>query len=372
MNGTARSAITVLDERGRRNPLLLPIGVLILCTAIDLLNGRDVVVSSPFLILVGPLAALAARPREVLVVGLAATAARAGLGFYDRALWEHTVFFVGLLISFLAVVLFSMYTARLRGAREEALRSIAATAAAVQRAVLTPPEPHVGDLEVAARYVSASRAADIGGDLYEVVATPFGTRVLVGDVQGKGLGAIHVTARVLAAFREAAPYEAELTGVVARVEARTAQTVTAGGFVTGLFAQFNPGGEVELVSCGHEPALVLTPDHGLRVLVAPDPGPPLGLAELSQHAPASWTAPFRPGETMLMYTDGVTEARSPEGRFYPLEKRLRTLAATASWPSATLEERTDAVFDDLLMHAGGQPDDDVVLLMLRRHTEEAP
>src|SRR5690606_12012008 len=78
----------------------------------------------------------------------------------------------------------------IRQTQNERYAELVKLARVTQEAVLSPLGPQIGQLAVAGRYVSASAAADIGGDLYEALDTPFGVRMIIGDVTGKGLDAI--------------------------------------------------------------------------------------------------------------------------------------------------------------------------------------
>jgi sigma-B regulation protein RsbU (phosphoserine phosphatase) len=118
--------------------------------------------------------------------------------------WNHDLgtrdWFVRLAVTILfggAAVGLSMVRIR----QESTLREMTAVAEAAQRAVLRPVSARLGDVRFAARYVSASNAALVGGDLYEVVDSPYGVRVIVGDARGKGIDAVQLSATVMAVFR---------------------------------------------------------------------------------------------------------------------------------------------------------------------------
>ena len=97
---------------------------------------------------------------------------------------------------------------RLVGRGNARLATAREIAEAAQRAVLPEPAERIGGLEIAARYEAAQEGAFIGGDLYAVQDTPHGVRLVVGDVRGKGMGAVAVVAVLIGAFREAAEQEA--------------------------------------------------------------------------------------------------------------------------------------------------------------------
>ncbi|AIR97330.1 PP2C family protein-serine/threonine phosphatase [Streptomyces glaucescens] len=245
-------------------------------------------------------------------------------------------------------------------------------AAAARGALPRPLPPRVGGLRVAAAQLSADRRAGVGGDLYEVVATEYGVRAVIGDVRGHGVGAVGTVAAVLGGFREAVHDEPDLGRVLRRLDralardlrerARTAgpDSPVAEDFVTLLLLEIAPGGEVQALNCGHPwPYRLL----GARVepLSRADPLPPLGPFPLPPELPAVRCAALRPGEALFLHTDGAEEARDAQGRFFPLTAVLtEALGAGAGTPRALLA----AVFTRLLRHTAGQPADDVALLVL--------
>ncbi|MFC9282242.1 PP2C family protein-serine/threonine phosphatase [Streptomyces collinus] len=115
-----------------------------------------------------------------------------------------------------------------------------------------------------------------------------------------------------------------------------------------------------MISCGHPPPLLLSRASSLTV---PNlhPAPPLGIVATGPDAYAIDAAPFEPGDTLLLYTDGVVEARDRDGRFYPLETRL------AHWHGTGPESLLHHIHRDLLAHTRGHLNDDVALVALHRH-----
>ncbi|WP_344605662.1 PP2C family protein-serine/threonine phosphatase [Streptomyces glaucus] len=261
---------------------------------------------------------------------------------------------------------------RVRGQRRMLhMRDVADT---TRRTVLRPLPPGWGGLDHAAVYLAADTEARVGGDFYDVQPGPHGTRVLVGDVQGKGLGAVEAAAALLGAFREAGYHEADLTTVAARLEVRmvrhrahTAALGRADGdrFATAVLLGFPevPPDAVDVLLFGHEPPLVVGPD-GVRHLPAGD-GLPLGLGEFAPGPPTPRRVRLGAGETLLLVTDGVTEARDRDGLFYPLTDEVaRALAAD---PRLADPRRLVAfVRDGTLRHCGGRLADDTTVFAVRR------
>ncbi|MFC5719290.1 PP2C family protein-serine/threonine phosphatase [Streptomyces gamaensis] len=262
----------------------------------------------------------------------------------------------------LAITCISTANVVLVATRESELVHSRSVAVAAQQALLRPVPERVDGLRVAVRYRAAAAEARVGGDLYEVLRTPFGVRLLIGDVRGKGLGAIEAAADVLGTFREAAQVEAELAAVARRLDATVRRRGIGEDFVTAaLLGIPRTGGPVEVVNCGHLPPLVRHEGQVTAVETGADrTDPPLGLRELVAGPYHLGTFPFGRGDLLLLCTDGVTEARDTSGYFYPLERRFAALRE--STPAAL----ADQLVSDLLAYAGGELADDAALLVVRR------
>ncbi|WP_433152577.1 SpoIIE family protein phosphatase [Actinomadura nitritigenes] len=122
-----------------------------------------------------------------------------------------------------------MLAAGFRERNERELADMRTVAEVAQRVLLRPMPRKVGPVQAAVRYVFAAAHARIGGDLYEVVPTPHGARVIVVDVQGKGLDVVETAAVVLGAFREAAYDEPGFDGVAGRIETALTRHLTSSG-----------------------------------------------------------------------------------------------------------------------------------------------
>ncbi|MBA2950097.1 serine/threonine-protein phosphatase [Streptomyces sp. PSKA28] len=306
---------------------------------------------------VGPaLAAAVSRPRAVVCVGFLASALGALLGTLDgMSAGDLAV----VLATVVAVTLASGLASALRGRRERVLAAVRSVAEAAQHALLRPVPAAVGPFQVAVRYSAAAAEARIGGDLYALVPTPYGVRLIVGDVRGKGLPAVSTAALVLGVFREAAYDEPDLLDVVARIERSLARNLAADDFVTAVVAGYPKDGRMELVNCGHAPPLLVR-DCEVTAVEPSRPAPPLGLGALGGETPALHILPFDDGDQLLLYTDGVTEARDHRREFYPLGERLARHVTHD--PSHTVA----ALHDELLTHVGGRLHDDAALIMLRK------
>ncbi|WP_086669800.1 PP2C family protein-serine/threonine phosphatase, partial [Streptomyces albovinaceus] len=141
------------------------------------------------------------------------------------------------------------------------LAGVRSVAEAAQSVLLRPVPRQVGELRAAVSYTSAVAESRIGGDLYEVVASPYGVRVIVGDVQGKGLAAVATAASVLGVFREAAHDEPDLTALAARLERTVAREADGEKFVTAVLAEIHTDEQVAvLLNCGHPPPMIVRAD----------------------------------------------------------------------------------------------------------------
>jgi serine phosphatase RsbU (regulator of sigma subunit) len=279
-------------------------------------------------------------------------------------------------VSVLAVTVISASGGARRARQDQRLADVTSVAEAAQRALLRPLPCQVGPLELRVVYLAAAAEARVGGDLYEVTRTQFGIRLIVGDVRGKGLDAVEIAADVLGVFREVAHEVYTLAEVARRIDASLARRPAAPleEFVTAVLAEIDPGaGSLTVYNCGHPPPLVLSPGSGTRgedgtgrpprvtTVDVPAPALPLRLMALGGTSGAERTVALQPGDALLLYTDGVTEARDRHGEFYPLEERAAALAA-GTGPDADLLDR---LRDDLIRHVGAPLDDDAALLLAR-------
>lgn len=296
-----------------------------------------------------------------------------------------------LLVAGLAVALAAV---RVRTTRE--LSEVRAVAEAVQLALLRPLPERVGPIRLAGFYQAADYAALVGGDLYSVRPTPYGVRVLVGDVRGKGLGATETVATVTAVFRSAAMECAALPQLAERIEAamaldradaaagasRSAPSAAVGArtaelFATAVLLEFpeayaeDDGAPlVRVLDRGHPPPLRLGP-HGVAPLET-EHGLPLGLGDLSPEPPPEPRVfTLEQGELLVAYSDGITEARARDGTFYPLRGRLaQRYAQPRGAGGVEPGELVTYVQRDLAQWARAL-NDDAVLLVLKPEPQQA-
>ncbi|MDX6759177.1 MULTISPECIES: PP2C family protein-serine/threonine phosphatase [Streptomyces] len=266
----------------------------------------------------------------------------------------------------IAVTVAAAYGSHVRLQRERTLFQVRLVADAAQQVVLSPMPRVLGRIEIESLYLAAAAEARIGGDFYEVVDTPHGVRMLIGDVRGKGLPAVGAAAAIVNAFREAAYGETDLVEVARRLDASSTRYNAAfppegpmERFATALLVQIpHEGRRIDILNCGHPPPLLLT-RGGLRTLESAAPSPLLSLADLigDQYSIDSFV--FAPDDLLLLYTDGIAEARARDGEFFPL----------AAWmdrqPPTPPRELLTALHRDLLRYSRGRLDDDIAALAVR-------
>jgi len=235
---------------------------------------------------------------------------------------------------------------------EERLRRAVAVAQTAQQAILRPLPPEVAGIPVAARYLAAAEAADIGGDMYAALDTRFGVRMFVGDVCGSGLPAVRLASTVLGSFREAAYREETLNALAGAMNDSVIRDSCAEEFATAVLVEVPPSGPISVVRCGHAPPLRWRTGH-VDELDGPG-GLPLGIAPDVTYTQARHTV--LPGDRVLLFTDGVAEGRRQDV-FFDLPA-----AATVAFGGRGLGFALDRIVAGLRDWVGGPLDDDAALL----------
>jgi serine phosphatase RsbU (regulator of sigma subunit) len=352
----------------RRHALaLIPLGFIVAVTVFDVLTPDDV--HYGVLLVLAPLiAALIGGAWLTAVVGLLAVCAQifiaARLDVLDVQREEAVQIIATTGLSTLVVFL-----SRIRDRRLQQMEQIRAVSEAAQRALMRPLPNRLGRLRVASFYLAAADQAEIGGDLYTATATHQGTRMIIGDVRGKGLTAVGESALLIGAFREAADSHDTLPDLAAALDLSVSRYLAdfvddyahaAEHFITALLVHL-PSREptVQITNCGHPPPLLIH-DGEVRLLESSAPIPPLGMHLLAMTDYVADTTPFEAGDTLLLYTDGVVEARNRAGEFYPLAERVRR------WRSQSPEALLQHLRRDLLAHCGGRLGDDAAAIAIQQ------
>ncbi|OAA26859.1 serine phosphatase RsbU, regulator of sigma subunit [Frankia sp. EI5c] len=297
-------------------------------------------------------AAVTCSPVITLCFGLFCEIIAVASGLWDHRFGDGQHIAACVLVGAQAAV--AVYLSVHRRRRSSELRQVRAVAEVAQRALLPEVPATLHGAGFAARYLSAAKEASVGGDLYEVVATPHTIRIIIGDVRGKGLPAVRLAAVVLGAFREAAVTWLEQEQVAAACARSVSREADPEDFVTALMVDIHPDGRLSLCSAGHHPPLLVGTSTA-TALACPS-SPPLGLGDRFATTTAGWEI----GDRLLLFTDGLIEARDGARAFFPLERHVELLREIS--PEVALDQLTRA----LTGHVGGNLHDDLALLLVER------
>lgn len=235
----------------------------------------------------------------------------------------------------------------------------------LQRGLLLKDLPEITGVEVGLEYLAAGEESEVGGDFYDLIDTHYdGWLCLLGDVSGKGARAATSTALILYALRAVAFRGDKPSMILSALNEAMLRQDSGNQFCTAVCARLEPeecegrGVKLTLARGGHPPPLLLGGDGSMRELA--EPGRAIGIFENLELE--DLTVRLEPGDTLVLYTDGVTEARASDGDFFG-EDRLRELVrGTAGLDAASVAGR---IKDTVLEHQGVGPSDDVAILVLR-------
>lgn len=220
--------------------------------------------------------------------------------------------------------------------------------------------PTLPGIDSAAIYLTAAEEVDVGGDFYDVFASPGGWGFALGDVCGKGEAAAAVTALVRPAIRLLSLTQADPTVVLQQVHTalraqRQSRYVTC---VAGHLRWMHDVVQLDLVTAGHVPPYVLDSTGRLRQLSGG--GQPLGL--LPELTLSHERLTLRLGDTLVLYSDGLLDARDSAGCWIGDDAIAESLVAGFGLPAAALLERLER---RVLEHCAGHCRDDIAVLALK-------
>ncbi|MEU6478188.1 PP2C family protein-serine/threonine phosphatase [Streptomyces sp. NPDC047017] len=344
----------------------IPLGLIVAITLADIRVPQDVHLG-PLLVVAPALTTSFAGPRLTGAVGALAVAAQVLIAVLHGGLTTTNHIAQICALTILSVFLVVVCSVRERRALE--LAQVRSVAEAAQRALLRPLPHRLGHLHIASVYLAAEKEARIGGDLYAVTRAAGSTRVIIADVRGKGLGAIGEAATLLGAFREASQHYAALPDLADALDRSMARHLAQlhetdeqaqEQFVTALLLELpDRSATAQVAHAGHPPPLLIR--HGrVTPIDSPHPAPPLGMGELVPGGHDARAFTFAAGDTLLLYTDGVIEARDGDDAFYPLAERV------AQWGRCGPEALVQRIRRDLLAHADGTLGDDAAVVAIHR------
>lgn len=238
-------------------------------------------------------------------------------------------------------------------------RRSAEVADTLQASLLPKVLPAVPGMDLAARYMAATRGVEVGGDFYDVFQNTTGWGFVLGDVCGKGEEAAAVTATARHGIRLLARWKSEPAEVLGMVNQAL---LSEERFVTAVLAEIEAGDgdgmTLTLSTAGHPPAILIRADGLIRTTGGG--GVPLGLFE--DFEPAVESFELSEGDTIFLYSDGVLDACDLMRQRFGPERLIEILAANADRP---LQEMLQAVEQTLMDYCDGDLRDDVSILALR-------
>ncbi len=240
-------------------------------------------------------------------------------------------------------------------------------AARIQRGLLPQPDVRFRDWRIQYQYKPAGM---VSGDYCDLISPASGEAegdgkliFLLGDVTGKGVAASLLMSHLHAMFRTLAGLGLELDNLLQTANRVFCESTIAGQYATLICGRAGRQGEIELTSAGHFPALIVAKD-GVRQI--PATGLPLGMFSTSRYTVQRVC--LEPGDSLLLYTDGISEANSPSGKEYGVEGIMRVARERHGWAP---HELAAACFKDVQNFSSGAPAVDDQTLMILHRTDSA-
>jgi len=230
-------------------------------------------------------------------------------------------------------------------------------AADVQRALLPGSLPQVPGYEFFASYESAQA---VGGDYYDC-RVQNGSRVWVafGDVAGKGVAASLIMSRLSSVVQSTLEFIPDVGEALQRINAHMNENMIEGRFVTLVLASLDLAtNDLAIASGGHMSPMVRRVDGTVEEFPESIIGLPVGITDELGCEVVHRT--LAPGETVVIYTDGISEAHDPQEHLYGVD-RLREFVSRSSAEPSRLGK---AILDDVRRHAAGSPQNDDITLMV--------
>jgi len=229
---------------------------------------------------------------------------------------------------------------------------------AVQLSLLPSGNPVLPGWEI---WLFTRPANDVGGDLVDYLFLESSRlAVTLGDVAGKGLGAALLMAKLQSTIRAIAPSHEALSDLGAQLNRILCRDGLPNRFATLLYAELRPAaGRVRLLNAGHIPPVILRPE-GRESL--PPVAVPLGI--LPRESFEEQGVELQPGDVLLAFSDGLTDARNPAGELFEEVGLERVLAGLRELDAAAIGTRLVGEVD--LFLAGERGEDDLSLLILKK------
>jgi len=241
--------------------------------------------------------------------------------------------------------------------QRQALEADLDLAARVLRGLLPPPSQSFPGYEVARHYEGAG---PVSGDYCDAVSGDGGSLYFaIGDVSGKGVTASMLMAHLHATLRALVPLNLQLDQLVTRASSLFCESALPSHFATLVLGRAGRSGDVEICNAGHVPPLVA---RGRDIARVGPSGIPIGMFCDARFSVTRLR--LSPGDTVLLYTDGVNEARSASGEEYGIDRLSGLLAGKSAHKTSDL---IAACLRDLETFRSGAPkEDDLTLMAVRR------
>ena len=364
------------DGRASRRVVLyaITLGLLLLAFAADYYSGVEVSSSLFYVVPVGFAAWFIGRGQGLAVAVASTVAWRTALIIVGVAFSKPSILYWNLAaeamiygITALAVARVREDRVRERGLTERIIRaneSLDREALAVgqlQRKLLPDRMPELAGYSWEIHYATSTRA---GGDYYDFVPLRGGRLgVFIGDATGHGAPAAVLMGMAKALLRADGASLELPDRVMERLNGQLAQVLPSGWFLTACYAVLDPGeGRLDYSQAGHESPVVVRAASGATEQLGDCGGLPLGTFAEARYPSGSEV--LEPGDTLVLFTDGVTEAMSPERELFGVERLRAALGGTHQVALARMKQRLLA---SLAEHTRGAPvADDTTFLLLRR------
>lgn len=226
----------------------------------------------------------------------------------------------------------------------------------LQDSMLPNVEPRMAGCDIATRYLPGTRLGRIGGDWFDSVKLPGSrTALVVGDVMGHGLNSAAMMGQLRTAVLTMATMELPPAQLLRNLD-DLAQRLGEQYLATCLYAVYDPiGNELQIANAGHIPPVLVRAEDGRAELLDLPTGAPIGVGGVAFETA---TVPVRPGDRLVLCTDGLVEVRGQD-----IGAGLAALCASAAHPAASMDDACDTIIRALNPRGGRK--DDVALLMAR-------
>ena len=230
----------------------------------------------------------------------------------------------------------------------------------IQGRLLPPPPCGIVDTQLAARSVPCY---EVGGDYYDFIEFSDGDLgIAIADVSGKGVASAMIMSSMQSALRVAALMETNLVSLMTRLNALLFRMAGGRKYVTFFFARYTPStGEMRYVNAGHNPPILVAGDNLERL---GSTGRPIGILPESSYEEARTMLP--PDSTLVLYTDGLNEANSPDEQEFGMDRLEKLIADTSR---EEIEPMADALLETVAaFENGAHASDDKTIVLLRRRS----